>query len=105
MAVFQIEQAHLPAVFVIELHNLRHRSAHLLQQGLILDDRGQTVIAQELAAVYGQNLNFGIGSQLIEYVLERAAAEVKLISVQQMEAKRWKPKGRPLGWFPSVVRK
>ena len=56
MTVLQTEQSHLPAVFVVQIHDLRNGFAHLFQQRRIFDDFGGAVIAQELSLIDGRFL-------------------------------------------------
>ena len=85
MPVFQTEQAHLPAVFVIHRHDLRNGLPHLFKQRGIPDHFCLTVIAQEFPAAHGQHFHFGVRCQLVKHILEGAAAEIQRIIDEHLE--------------------
>ena len=86
MGVFQIEEAHFPIVFVIDGHDFRQDFADLGEQGVVLHDFGDAVVAHEFAVDNGQHLDLGVLRELLEDVFVSPAAEIKLAVREHVES-------------------
>ena len=86
MAIFQVEQTHFPAVLIVHCHGLRNCFTYLLKEGVVFYNFDSAVITKEFIVVHRQNFHLWISSQLLEHIFERTAAEIELISIQQMKA-------------------
>ena len=92
VTVGEIEQAHLPAVLVVHLHDLWPGLPHLGKDRLVLYDLDRAVVAEEFPAAERQDLHLRVRRYLLRDGLYLASLYVEPAVVEQSRSERAHPR-------------